>query len=45
MREAGADVTLRIWEGMGHVFEFYPELPEARASLTEIAAFLNSHLD
>lgn len=40
MREDGVDVTLRVWEGMWHVFEFYRELPEARASMTEIADFI-----
>ena len=44
MREAGAQVQLRVWEGMGHVFEFYPELPEADASLREVADFLRRHL-
>jgi epsilon-lactone hydrolase len=44
MRSANAQVTLRVWEGMGHVFEFYPDIPEARASLSEIADFLESHL-
>lgn len=43
LRAAGSDCTLRIWEGMWHVFEFYPEIPEANASLTEIAEFLNQH--
>jgi len=43
MREAGAAVDLRVWEGMWHVFEFYPDIPEAGASLTEISDFLNSH--
>ncbi|WP_170361985.1 alpha/beta hydrolase [Ruegeria arenilitoris] len=43
LRQAGADCTLRVWEGMWHVFEFYPEIPEADASLTEIAVFLNGH--
>ncbi|WP_170405620.1 alpha/beta hydrolase [Ruegeria arenilitoris] len=43
LRRAGADSTLRIWEGMWHVFEFYPNIPEADASLTEIAGFLNRH--
>ena len=42
MRHAGADVTLRVWEGMWHVFEFYRELPEARASLNEIAQFIQA---
>ncbi|MCV6584647.1 MAG: alpha/beta hydrolase [Marinibacterium sp.] len=41
LREAGVDSTLRIWEGMWHVFEFYPNVPEAAASLSEIAGFLN----
>lgn len=40
MRGAGVDCELRVWEGMWHVFEFYLDLPEARASLTEIAAFI-----
>ena len=31
LRRAGADSTLRIWEGMWHVFEFYPDIPEADA--------------
>jgi monoterpene epsilon-lactone hydrolase len=44
MREAGAPVDLRVWEGMWHVFEFYPDLPEAKASLAEIAAFLKPYL-
>ena len=43
MREAGMVVDLRVWEGMWHVFEYYPEIPEADASLTEIAAFLERH--
>lgn len=45
MREAGAEVDLRVWEGMWHVFEWYPHLPEARASLVEIGAFLNRLYD
>jgi monoterpene epsilon-lactone hydrolase len=44
MREAGAPVDLRVWEGMWHVFEFYSDIPEAEASLTEIAEFLNPYL-
>ncbi len=43
MRESGASVDLRVWEGMWHVFEYYPEIPEADASLTEIAAFLDRY--
>ena len=43
MREAGAQVDLRVWEGMWHVFEFYPDIPEAEASLKEIAGFLDEY--
>ena len=42
MREAGAPIDLRVWEGMWHVFEYYPNIPEAEASLSEIAAFLDA---
>ena len=46
MREGGAPVTLRVWEGMWHAFEFYGDaLPEAKASLTDIGQFLRTHLD
>ena len=44
MRADGVDVTLRVWEGMWHVFEFYRELPEARASMAEVAAFVAAQL-
>jgi epsilon-lactone hydrolase len=40
MRAAGIDCELRVWEGMWHVFEYYTELPEAHASLSEIARFI-----
>lgn len=40
MRAAGIDCELRVWEGMWHVFEFEADLPEAAASLAEIAAFI-----
>lgn len=42
MRAAGIDSELRVWEGMWHVFEYYLDLPEARASLREIAGFIAS---
>ncbi|MGI9463335.1 MAG: alpha/beta hydrolase [Aestuariivirgaceae bacterium] len=44
LREAGRPVDLRVWDGLWHVFEFYDELPEAAASLREIADFLDGHL-
>ncbi len=45
MRRAKIDVELRVWEEMWHVFEWYPQLPEARESLVEISDFLGSCLD
>ncbi|MEM8881487.1 MAG: alpha/beta hydrolase [Pseudomonadota bacterium] len=44
LRDAGAGCTLRVWEGMWHVFEFYADIPEAQASLSDIAEFLTMHL-
>ncbi len=44
MAADGVDVTLRVWEGMWHVFEFYRELPEARASMAEICDFVRAAL-
>jgi monoterpene epsilon-lactone hydrolase len=44
MRHAGIAAELRVWEGLWHVFEFYPEIPEGNASLKEIAAFLEGRL-
>jgi acetyl esterase/lipase len=44
LRRAGVDARLHVWEGMWHVFEWYPDLPEAQQSLDEIADFLNGHL-
>lgn len=44
LRAAGVDVDLRVTEGMWHVFEFYPQLPEAEDSMRGIAAFLDKHL-
>lgn len=41
MREAGARADLRVWDGLWHVFEYYPDIPEATASLAEIAAFIS----
>ena len=40
----GVPVTLRVWEEMWHVFEWNKDLPEAAASITEISAFLSSHM-
>ena len=44
LRAAGVTVELRVAEGLWHVFEWYPELPEARASLHGVASFLATYL-
>jgi epsilon-lactone hydrolase len=44
LRAAGVDVDLRVMEGMWHVFEFYPQLPEAEDSMRGIASFLDKYL-
>jgi len=44
MRQSGVSVDLRVWAGLWHVFEFYDELPEAAASLREIADHLHIRL-
>ena len=44
MEQAGMSVDLRVWDGLWHVFEFYDELPEAAASLREIADHIHIRL-
>lgn len=40
-REAGVDVTLRIWDDMWHVFHFWAALmPEADEAIADIGAFV-----
>lgn len=41
-REAGVDASLGNFEGLWHVFQAFP-LPESRASLREIGAFIRRH--
>jgi epsilon-lactone hydrolase len=42
-RLAGVEVTLETWEGMFHVFQIIPFLPEAKTSLDHIARFISKH--
>jgi acetyl esterase/lipase len=42
LHTAGVECDLRVWEGLWHVFEFYP-IPEAQLSIGEIAAFIRAH--
>ena len=42
-RAAGVDATLRVFDGMWHVFQFHaPEVPEAQAAMNDIAAFIRA---
>ena len=40
-RAAGVPVSLRVWPGMFHHFQMFPDLPESRESLAEIGGFLS----
>ena len=43
-RANGVDVTLDVWDGMWHVWQDTPGLPEAEQACKEIAAFFRKHL-
>jgi acetyl esterase/lipase len=44
-KQAGVAVTLRIWQGLPHVWQFFAMiLPEGRAALQEAAAFVRATL-
>ncbi|HEY4344113.1 MAG TPA: alpha/beta hydrolase [Parvibaculum sp.] len=43
-RAAGVPVEIKVWDGVPHVFQAFHFLPEARASLSQIAAFLKSRM-
>lgn len=38
--DAGAEATLDIWDGLWHVWQMFPNVPEAQQALDELAAFL-----
>ena len=40
---AGVDVTLEVEEGLIHVWQMLPELPEARVSIERIGRFIRQH--
>ena len=43
-REAGVDVTFKIWEGMPHVWQVFANfLPEAQQALEECGEFIRKH--
>lgn len=41
---AGVDVELQVWDGMIHVFQMFPEIPQAQEAIAAMAAFLRRHL-
>ncbi|MEO7385867.1 MAG: alpha/beta hydrolase [Gammaproteobacteria bacterium] len=43
-RTDGVDVTLDVWEGMWHVWQGNPDVPESKAAANEIAAFFRRHV-
>jgi len=43
-KETGADVIYKVYSGMWHVWQLYPELSQTEQSLNEIADFLLSYL-
>ena len=44
-RIAGVDADLHIWPGVPHVFQAFPQLPEGRASVRELGAFLHARMN
>jgi len=40
----GDPVELRVADGLWHVFEWYPDIPEAAESVKAIATFLSEHM-
>jgi acetyl esterase/lipase len=42
LRAVEVECDLRVWEGLWHVFEFYP-IPEAQLSIAEVADFIRRH--
>jgi monoterpene epsilon-lactone hydrolase len=44
LRDAGAPVRLRVWEGMWHAFESVPGIPEGEQNMREVFGFLAGHL-
>ncbi|MGY4314868.1 alpha/beta hydrolase [Bradyrhizobium sp. JR3.5] len=43
-KAAGADVELQVWDGMIHVFQMFPEIPQTREAIASLAVFLRNHL-
>ncbi len=39
---AGVDISVEVWGGMTHVFQFYPNLPEAKGSIARLGSFIKT---
>ena len=44
LTKAGVEANLHLWDGLGHAFYLFPELPESKEAYAVIADFFNSHL-
>lgn len=42
-REAGVDVSIKVWDDMWHVFQTF-QIPEGQQSIDEIGEFVDSKL-
>lgn len=43
-KAVGVEVELQVWGGMIHVFQLFPEIPQAREAIASLAKFLRSQL-
>lgn len=43
-KAVGVNVTLDLWDGMWHVFQAVPNIPEAQSACREMGEFLKYHL-
>lgn len=43
-KAAGVDVTLKVWDEMIHVFQFFPFLPEGQQAIAEIGEWVRAHV-
>jgi acetyl esterase/lipase len=43
-KAAGVDVTLKVWDEMIHVFQFFPMLPEGQQAIAEIGDWVRSRV-
>ncbi|WP_338823546.1 alpha/beta hydrolase [Bradyrhizobium septentrionale] len=43
-KAAGVETELQVWDGMIHVFQMFPEIPQAGEAIASLANFLRKHL-